>query len=124
MEGRIKVVTEARMEPETLAYTVPEAARILSIGPGKLREMIAKGEIEEVRIGGAVRVRRATLDAFLRERSRPRGGQPCPDTAPTEPDTPPPPKPIRRPSTEEEEVFGPRRSRAASTGRARRGDSR
>jgi excisionase family DNA binding protein len=56
------------METPTLApalLTVPEGARFLALGRSKLYELIAAGELPVVRIGRAVRLPRAGLEAWV-----------------------------------------------------------
>jgi excisionase family DNA binding protein len=55
--------------PEPKAYTIPAAAKALSIGERKMAELIANGEIESVKIGRARRIPRAALDEYLRSLS-------------------------------------------------------
>ena len=45
--------------------TIPDAARVLSIGRSTLYELIADGRIEVVHIGRSVRVKASDLVAFV-----------------------------------------------------------
>lgn len=58
----------ATPEAPTLACNAREAARMLSIGTRTLWTLTASGAIPVVRIGRAVRYRRADLEAFLAAR--------------------------------------------------------
>lgn len=53
---------------------VREAADAAGIGVTKMREVISRGEIEVVRIDGAVRVPVAALRAYVDRLSSPVGG--------------------------------------------------
>lgn len=50
---------------EVLAYSIREAARLLSVSVSTLRRLIADGSLKNKRIGGRVLVTRDALDAFL-----------------------------------------------------------
>lgn len=48
-----------------LLYRVGEAARLLSISRSKAWELVARGEIESVKIDGARRISHAALQAYV-----------------------------------------------------------
>lgn len=50
---------------EKLLYRVPEAGRLLSLGPTKMWELIARGEIASVKIDGARRIPREAIEAYV-----------------------------------------------------------
>lgn len=52
---------------EKLAYTVSEAASLLSLSRSLMYELINAGKIETVKIGRARRITKAQLDRFLAE---------------------------------------------------------
>ncbi len=52
---------------ETRLLTVPEVAQELAIHPKTVRRLVARGELAAVKIGAAVRVRPADVDAFVDE---------------------------------------------------------
>jgi excisionase family DNA binding protein len=58
---------------ERLLYRVPEAARMLGLGESKTWELIARGELESVKIDGARRVPREAIESYVR-RLREDGG--------------------------------------------------
>jgi excisionase family DNA binding protein len=49
----------------TLLYRVPEAARLLALGPSKMWELIARGDIESVKIDGSRRISRDAIEAYV-----------------------------------------------------------
>jgi len=51
-----------RLDP---LLSVRSAAEPLGIAPRTLRDLIARGEVEAVRIGGAIRIRRSTVRALI-----------------------------------------------------------
>ena len=51
-----------------LLLTVPEAAAVLAIGRTTLYELVGTGQLATVRIGRAVRIPRAELEAFVSRR--------------------------------------------------------
>lgn len=53
------------MEDEPLLYTVPAAARMLSLGRSKTYDLIRSGRIRSVRVDGCRRVPRAALEEFI-----------------------------------------------------------
>ena len=53
---------------EKPVFTFPEAAALLSLHPLTLRRMAARGEIEVVRFGRAVRIPRDQLDQLIERR--------------------------------------------------------
>ena len=52
---------------EKLAYTVSEAAQLLSLSRSLVYELINAGRIESVKIGRARRITKSQLDRFLAE---------------------------------------------------------
>lgn len=54
---------------ERVAFTVPDAAKAMSLGERTVWELVRTGELESVKVGRARRVTRATVLAFL-ERKR------------------------------------------------------
>ena len=55
---------------DQLLLTPVQAARALGIGRSKLYELLAKGELESVRIGNCRRVPASALHNFLSELTR------------------------------------------------------
>ena len=55
---------------EPILLTPAEAARALGIGRSKLYELLAKGQLESVRIGNCRRVPAQALHNFLAELSK------------------------------------------------------
>jgi excisionase family DNA binding protein len=53
-------------DTEPLLYRVPEAAKLLSLGASKTWELVARGEIESIKIDGARRVPRAAIERYIR----------------------------------------------------------
>jgi len=60
---------EARPIEPPLLLRAHEAGRLLGLGRSTVFELIARGELPAVRIGRAVRVPRAALERWVRERS-------------------------------------------------------
>ena len=54
-----------RGSDEPLAYTLAEAARLLSVGKRKVEYMVQAGELKSVKIGRARRITRAELLAYV-----------------------------------------------------------
>ena len=50
--------------------TVADAAAYLSVSVSTVRRWVRRDEIEHVRLGRAVRIRRTVLERFVRERTR------------------------------------------------------
>jgi len=48
-----------------LAFTVPEAARVIGIGKSKMWELIARREVEAIKLAGRTLVRQDTLASFV-----------------------------------------------------------
>lgn len=46
-------------------YTVREAAALLRVDIQTIRRMVKRGELEAVRVGGQLRIKRASLQRFL-----------------------------------------------------------
>lgn len=57
------VTTDQSSAP--LAYSVPGAARELSVSPKHLRMLIAQGKVPIVKLGERIVIRRATLETLL-----------------------------------------------------------
>lgn len=55
---------------DQLLLTPVQAARMLGIGRSKLYELLAKGEVESVRIGNCRRIPAQALHNFLAELSK------------------------------------------------------
>lgn len=55
----------ASIKPESLAYRVKDAARLMGIGRSKVFELIKEGHLPARKIGGATLVLRADIIAFL-----------------------------------------------------------
>jgi len=53
------------MEQRKLAYKIPEAARMLSLSRTLLYELMARGELQSVKIGRSRRITEASLMEFL-----------------------------------------------------------
>lgn len=54
------------MERLDSLVSVKDAAKPLGIADRTLRDLIAKGRVEAVRIGGAIRIRTSTVEALIR----------------------------------------------------------
>jgi excisionase family DNA binding protein len=52
---------------QPLLFTTRQAARLLAIGESVVRELIARGEIESVKIGNARRITRAGIERYVRQ---------------------------------------------------------
>lgn len=50
---------------DRLLYKVRDVARLLSLGESKVWELVARGEIESVKIDGARRVRPDAVEAYV-----------------------------------------------------------
>lgn len=61
----------ARAGDDRLLYTVKEAARLMSVSPAFVNELIARGEIDSRKIGTARRIPRDAIEDYARQR---RGG--------------------------------------------------
>lgn len=48
-----------------LAYKIPDAARLLSLGRSQVYVLIAKGELESIKIGRSRRITEDSLQTFL-----------------------------------------------------------
>ena len=57
--------SNAKLGSEPLAYTLTEAARLLSVGKRKVEYMVQAGELKSVKIGRARRITRAELLAYV-----------------------------------------------------------
>lgn len=55
----------AQTELPKLAYTVPEAARALSLSERQVRRMCSKGEIQAKLLGGRILIPTEVLNALL-----------------------------------------------------------
>lgn len=56
-----------RLDP---LISVKNAAKPLGIAARTLRDLVATGKVEAVRIGGAIRLRRSTVEALIRNGTR------------------------------------------------------
>lgn len=54
------------MERHDSLISVKAAANPLGIAPRTLRDLIAKGTVQAVRIGGSIRIRRSTVEDLVR----------------------------------------------------------
>jgi excisionase family DNA binding protein len=59
------MTTVATDTDRPMLFRVRDAARILAVSPSKAWELIARGEIESVKIDGARRVTRDALEAYV-----------------------------------------------------------
>lgn len=59
---------------QPLLYRVREAARILAVGESAVYELIARGELEAVKIGTSRRVTRVGLEQYVRRLAAGGGG--------------------------------------------------
>ncbi len=61
--------------PQKLALSVPEAARVIGIGKSKMWELIARREVEAIKLAGRTLVRPEALASFVAsaEPARPSG---------------------------------------------------
>jgi excisionase family DNA binding protein len=59
-----------------VAFTTTEAARSLGIGKTKLFQLIGRGELPAIRLGGRTLIRRQDLEAFTAQLPRWRSGGP------------------------------------------------
>ena len=55
---------------DRIAYTVEEAARLLSMSVRTVRYMVARGELLSVKVGKARRVHGGSLEAYVREHTQ------------------------------------------------------
>jgi excisionase family DNA binding protein len=53
------------MQRDRIAYTLKDAARLLSLSYRKVRDMADKGELEVFKIGRVRRVHASVLDAYI-----------------------------------------------------------
>jgi len=68
--GRYAAVhTEVAGEMESLLLRADEVSRLTNLGRSKVYELMASGDLPVVRIGRAVRVPRAGLDAWIRRQT-------------------------------------------------------
>lgn len=56
---------------DRLLYRPEEVAEMLSLGRSKVYELISSGEIASIPVGRARRIPRASLERWLRDRTRP-----------------------------------------------------
>lgn len=52
---------------EDTMLSVKEIAKFLSVSKRTVQRMVKRGELDAVRVGGQIRVRRTALDRLLRE---------------------------------------------------------
>lgn len=50
---------------EQLLYRVRETARVLALGESKVWELVARGEIESLKIDGARRISRQAIERYI-----------------------------------------------------------
>jgi hypothetical protein len=62
-------MTTAPADADPLLYRVPEAALKLAIGESKMWELLARGEVESLKIDGARRITPAALEAYIARRA-------------------------------------------------------
>jgi excisionase family DNA binding protein len=62
--GPSQVVT-APADNQPLLYRVRDAANLLAISETVLYDLIARGEVESLKIGGSRRITRAALEAYI-----------------------------------------------------------
>jgi hypothetical protein len=58
-------LTTTPVPDEQLGYRVPAAAAMLGIGPTKLRELIARGDIESIKVDAARIIPAGAMRAFM-----------------------------------------------------------
>jgi excisionase family DNA binding protein len=68
--GQAPGPTAAAVADQPLLYRVPEVARLLAIGESAVNELIARGEIESVKIGSSRRITRAGVETYVRRLAR------------------------------------------------------
>ena len=66
----------AIVEPETLTYTITEAARLIGVSRRFAYEMAGSGELPAVRLGHKLIVPKAALERFLAGPAAPISGDP------------------------------------------------
>jgi excisionase family DNA binding protein len=64
----VRQATASSSEPEREWLTYSQAGQIVGLSRGTLWKLISAGEVEAVRIGRAVRIRKKSLNAYM-ERS-------------------------------------------------------
>lgn len=64
-EGRARILPNAPLPIEKLAYRVVEAAYALAISRSRLYELIGAGEIKILKDGSRTLIRRGELEAYL-----------------------------------------------------------
>lgn len=60
------------MDRDRIAYTLKDAARLLSLSYRKVRDMADKGELEVFKIGRVRRVHATVLDRYIRQQQEER----------------------------------------------------
>lgn len=55
------------MDRDRIAYTLKDAARLLSLSYRKVRDMADKGELEVFKIGRVRRVQATVVDAYIEQ---------------------------------------------------------
>jgi excisionase family DNA binding protein len=60
----------AARHPQPLAVNISTAAELIGVHPETVARLCRRGELTHLRIGRAVRIRVADLDAWLLQRSR------------------------------------------------------
>jgi len=54
---------------EDTMLSVTEIANMLSVSKRTVQRIVKRGDLDAIRVGGQIRVRRSALDKMLRERS-------------------------------------------------------
>lgn len=57
------------MSHDRIAYTLQDAARLLSLSYRKVRDMADRGELEVFKIGRVRRVQASVIDAYIEQQS-------------------------------------------------------
>ncbi|WP_030488168.1 helix-turn-helix domain-containing protein [Micromonospora chokoriensis] len=60
----------ATHDSEPRAFSIPEAAKLLSLGTRKVEYMIQSGELKSIKIGRSRRIPRKVLEDFLEEKQK------------------------------------------------------
>ena len=61
-------MTTAEASSDALAYSVPMAARLIGIGPGRTWDLIREGTIRSFTEGGRRLISRRALDEYVEQR--------------------------------------------------------
>lgn len=63
---RATQAADAAAADRPLLYRVDDAAKLLAIGVSTVHDLIARGEIESVKIGASRRITRDSLEAYVK----------------------------------------------------------